>query len=211
MLGEAVYDEILASERRRLHGAYAVALADRPTADGAAGASQLAALAFHAEAANEVALALRASIASARASAATSGFFEAARAYERAIALWDMVPAPDRPEGEDHVELLFETSGAFQTAEDPERGRDVARLAVAAVDPVREPLRSARLEERLAWATYLAGDLASATGLVQRWPIGSMASRRHLKLPGASRVSRPSRSTAGSTDRPRTSPSEPSR
>ena len=168
LLGEAVYDEILASERRRLHGAYAAALADRPTVDGAAGASQLAALAFHAEAANEVALALRASIASARASAATSGFFEAARAYERAIALWDMVPAPDRPEGEDHVELLFETSGAFQTAEDPERGRDVARLAVAAVDPVQEPLRSARLEERLAWATYLAGDLASATGLVQR-------------------------------------------
>ena len=159
-LGEAVYDEILASERRRLHAAFAVALAARPAADGAAGASQLAALAYHATAANDVALALRASIASARASAAASGYFEAARAYEHAIDLWDMVPASERPVGEDHVELLFETSGALQTAEDPDRGREVARLAVEGVDPVQEPFRSARLEERLAWAIYLAGDLA---------------------------------------------------
>jgi DNA-binding CsgD family transcriptional regulator/tetratricopeptide (TPR) repeat protein len=167
LLGEAVYDEILASERRRLHGAYAAALAARQTPAGAAGASHLAALAFHAEAANEVALALQASLAAARANAATSGFFEAAGAYERALALWDAVPAAERPGGEDHVELLFETSGAFLTAEEPERARDVARLAVDAVDPDREPFRSARLEERLAWATYLTGDLARATPLLQ--------------------------------------------
>ena len=167
LLGEAVYDEILASERRRLHGAYAAGLAARATPDGAAGASHLAALAFHAEAAGEIALALRASIAAARASAAASAFFEAASAYERAVGLWDLVPAPDRPPGEDHVELLFETSGAFMTAQEPTRARDVAQLAVAAVDPVGEPLRSARLVERLAWATYLIGDLASGTRLLQ--------------------------------------------
>jgi DNA-binding CsgD family transcriptional regulator len=167
LLGEAVSDEMLASERRRLHGAYAAALADRPPPDGAAGASHLAALAFHATAAGDFALALRSSIASARSSATTSGFFEAARAYERAVELWDMVPATDRPVDADHVELLFETSGAFQTALEPERARDVARLAVAAVDPEHEPLRSARLEERLAWATYTTGDLAGGTAILQ--------------------------------------------
>lgn len=166
LLGEAVYDEILASERRRLHAAYSAALAALPTPDGAAGASHLAALAHHASAANDLPLALQASIAAARASAATSGFFEAARAYERAIALWDSVPEADRPPDEDHVELLFETSGAFQTAQETERAREVARLAAAGVDSDREPLRSARLEERLAWAIYLNGDLAEATRLL---------------------------------------------
>jgi DNA-binding CsgD family transcriptional regulator len=167
LLGEAVYDEILASERRRLHAAFSAALAAQPTPDGAAGASHLAALAHHASAANDLPLALRASIAAARASAATSGFFEAARAYEHAIALWDSVPEAERPSDEDHVELLFETSGAFQTAEEPQRARDVARLAVARVDAAREPLRSARLEERLAWAIYFSGDLAEATRLLE--------------------------------------------
>ena len=52
LLGEAVQDELLASEQRRLHAAYAAALAARPTPDGAAGASHLAALAHHAAAAN---------------------------------------------------------------------------------------------------------------------------------------------------------------
>jgi DNA-binding CsgD family transcriptional regulator/tetratricopeptide (TPR) repeat protein len=162
LLGEAVYDEILASERRRLHAAFSSALAAQRTPDGAAGASHLAALAHHASAANDLPLALRASIAAARASTATSGFFEAARAYERAIALWDSVPESDRPAEEDHVELLFETSGAFHTAGEAERARDAAALASAGVDPADEPLRSARLEERLAWAIYHTGDVAEA-------------------------------------------------
>ena len=97
LLGEAVYDEMLASERRRLHAAFSAALASQSTPEGAAGASHLAALAHHASAANDLPLALRASIAAARASTATSGFFEAARAYERAIALWDSVPEAGRP------------------------------------------------------------------------------------------------------------------
>ena len=168
LLGEAVQDELLASERRRLHAAYAEALAGRPTPEGAAGASQLSALAVHAAAAGQVALALRASIAAARASAATSAHFEAARAYERALALWDVVPAGERPADEDHIELLFETSGALDTAVEPVRAREVARAAVAGVDPTREPLRAARLGERLAWATYISGDLGEATRLLQR-------------------------------------------
>lgn len=162
LLGEAVYDEMLASERRRLHAAFAAALAWQTTPEGAAGASHLAALAHHAAAANDLPLALRASIAAARASTATSGFFEAARAYERAIALWDSVPEADRPADEDHVELLFETSGAFLTASEPERARDAAALAATRVDGGHDPLRSARVQERLAWSIYYTGDVADA-------------------------------------------------
>jgi DNA-binding CsgD family transcriptional regulator/tetratricopeptide (TPR) repeat protein len=160
LLGEAVYDEMLASERRRLHAAFSASLAAQTTPEGAAGASHLAALAHHAAAANDLPLALQASIAAARASTATSGFFEAARAYERAIALWDSVPEADRPATEDHVELLFETSGAFQTAGEADRARDAAALAATGIDPRLEPLRSARVQERLAWSIYHGGDVA---------------------------------------------------
>ena len=162
LLGEAVYDEILASERRRLHAAFAASLASQPTPEGAAGASHLAALAHHASAANDLPLALRASIAAARANTATSGFFEAARAYERAIALWDSVPADARPADEDHVELLYETSGAFSTAGETDRALDAAALAATGVDPAIEPLRSARVRGRLAWCIYNTGDVAEA-------------------------------------------------
>jgi len=167
LLGEAVYDELLASERRRLHGRFAVVLAAREPPDGAAGASHLAALAHHAAAANDLPLALRASIASARASLATSGFHEAARAYERAMALWDSVPEPDHPPGEDHAELLYEAAGAFDWALESERSREAARLAVALVDAAAEPLRAARLEERLAWSIYETNDLAGAISLLR--------------------------------------------
>ncbi|HET9084348.1 MAG TPA: AAA family ATPase [Candidatus Limnocylindrales bacterium] len=183
LLGEVVQDELLASERQRLHGAYARALAGRTTPDGAAGASHLSALAVHAAAAGDSALALRASIAAARASAATSAHFEAARAFERALALWDIVPEADRPADEDHVELLFETSGAFQTAIEPERAREAARAALAGVDRDREPLRAARLEERLAWATYLTGDLSDAIGLMQR--LGDRVERMPPSIEGS--------------------------
>jgi len=105
---------------------------------------------------------LRASIAAARASTATSGFFEAARAYERAIALWESVSEADRPADEDLVELLYETSGAFSTAGEAERALDAAALAAAGVDAGLEPLRAARLQERLAWSTYHAGNVAQA-------------------------------------------------
>ena len=168
LLGEAVQDELLASERRRIHEAYARALAAVPTPAGAAGASHLTSLAIHATAAGDTSLALRASIASARASSAASGYYEAAQSYERALALWDMVPAAARPEDVDHVELLYETSGTLLTATDAMRGREVARAAVAAVDPDREPLRAARLEERLAWAVYLTGDLAEGIAIMER-------------------------------------------
>jgi DNA-binding CsgD family transcriptional regulator/tetratricopeptide (TPR) repeat protein len=167
LLGEAVYDELLASERRRLHGRFAVVLAAREPPDGAAGASHLAALAHHAAAANDLPLALRASIASARASLATSAFHEAARAYERAMALWDSVPESDHPAGEDHVELLYEAAGAFDWALEPDRSREAARLSVALVDVDVEPLRAARLEERLAWSVYETNDLAGAIALLQ--------------------------------------------
>lgn len=167
LLGEAVYDDLLASERRRLHAGFAGALDARGVPDGAAGASHLAALAHHATAAHDLPLALRASIAAAGASSRASAYHEAAKAYERAIELWDAVPAAQRPAGADLVELLYEGSGALMTALEPDRARDMARLAVERLGPAGDPRRRARLDERLGWAVYLAGDLASGTRVLE--------------------------------------------
>jgi DNA-binding CsgD family transcriptional regulator/tetratricopeptide (TPR) repeat protein len=167
LLGEAVSDGLLATERRRISAAYVWALEERDVPDGAAGASHLAALAHHATAAHDLPKALPAWIAAARASFRASAFPEAARAYERAAELWEAVPEADRPGDEHFPELLYEASDALLTADEPIRASDLARLAVEQVDPDREPLRSARLEERLAWAVYVAGDLAQGTRLLE--------------------------------------------
>jgi len=48
LLQEAVYDDLLPTERRRYHATYAAAIGERPVPDGAAGDGQLAALAHQA-------------------------------------------------------------------------------------------------------------------------------------------------------------------
>jgi predicted ATPase len=97
LLAEAVYDDLLPSERRRLHAAYASVLESMAVPSGAEGASHLAALAYHSTAAQDQRLALRSWVRAARAAADTHAFGEAGRALEHAIELWDAVRADDRP------------------------------------------------------------------------------------------------------------------
>ena len=157
LLAEAVYDDLLPSERRRLHAAYAAVLDARPVPDGAEGASLLAALAHHATAAHEPVRALRAWIAAARAASESYAFSESVRAFERAIELWDAVPADDRPSDVDPVLLYHEASLSAMVGSQPERSLELAREAVRLVDPVREPERWAAANERLARASWVSG------------------------------------------------------
>src|SRR5262249_12099102 len=106
LVQEAVYDDILPSDRRRLHAAYAPTLAARPRGSGAAAASRLAELAHHWSAAQEPARALLAAIDAADASRAAFAFAEAAGLYERATELWDVVSPADRPDGRDLAGLF---------------------------------------------------------------------------------------------------------
>jgi DNA-binding CsgD family transcriptional regulator len=164
LLAEVVYDDLLPSERRRLHAAYAAALDARPVPEGADAASHLAALAHHATAAHETTRALRAWVGAARAAAAAYAFTESLRAYERAIELWDAVPADDRPEGVDAAELYFEASMAAGVSGRVDRGPEFARMAVSLIDRQREPDRWVLANERLARASWGSG--ATTDGLV---------------------------------------------
>ena len=94
----------------------------------------LSALAIHATAAGEVALALRASIAAARASRCDVGLFEAARAYERALACGrrrrQSTARPTRT-----MSSSCSRPRARPDGDGAGRAREAARAAVAGVDP----------------------------------------------------------------------------
>ncbi len=157
LLAEVVYDDLLPSERRRLHAAYAAALDARPVPDGAEGASLLAAIAHHATAAHEPVRALRAWIAAARAAAEAYAFAESVRSFEHAIELWDVVPPDDRPSGIDASTLHHEASLGALIIGRLDLAVELGRVAVRLIDPVREPERWAASNERRARALWVGG------------------------------------------------------
>ncbi|HYU49902.1 MAG TPA: AAA family ATPase, partial [Candidatus Limnocylindria bacterium] len=130
LLQEAVYEDLLPTERRRHHATYAEALRERPAPDGAAGAGHLAALAHHASASHDLAAALAAWIAAGRASASAYAFATAARDLERALDLWDAVPTDDRPAEVDQVQVFHELALARMHAGEMNGAVDAARRAV---------------------------------------------------------------------------------
>jgi DNA-binding CsgD family transcriptional regulator/tetratricopeptide (TPR) repeat protein len=162
LVQEAVADELLPADRRRYHARYASLLAALPVESGAAGASQLAAMAVHATAAHDLSLALRAWIQAADASLDVYAVAEAAHAFERAMELWDAVPADDRPHGVDFTDVCYRASLAFIGSGELVRARDVIALAVERVDPKADPVRAAVLRERYARTLWLTGDLQTA-------------------------------------------------
>ncbi|MBA2381099.1 MAG: hypothetical protein H0V73_03225, partial [Chloroflexi bacterium] len=158
LLQEAVYDDLLPNDRRRLHAAFAAALAARPAPAGARAAVHHAALAHHASAAHETDRALAGWLSAARASMETYAAAEAAHAYDRALDLWDVVDPGRRPTGVDLPGILHEAAAARLLTGDFATARDLAERAVAQFDPVPDPLRAAVLRARLARVSWTQGD-----------------------------------------------------
>ena len=102
LLAEAVHDDLLPGERRRLHESFLAAL----TRPGASGAAREVAL--HAEAAGDRATAFTASLSAGHDAVRVSGHDEAAGHYGRALALIDAAP-----DGFDVVDLLVDTVEAL--------------------------------------------------------------------------------------------------
>ena len=166
LVQEAAYDQLLPSERRVLHGAYARALEARPAGAGAAQANRLVELAHHWAAAQESTLALHAALGAADASQTVYAYAEAAREYERATELWDVVPAPDRPSDRDLADIFDSAASAAIVIGDAARAVSLARKAIelvdAAPDASAHPERRARAREQLGFAAWLAGDTATS-------------------------------------------------
>ena len=69
---------------------------------------------------------------------------EAAEAYDRALDMWDAVPADDRPAGVDVVQLMYEVSQALLGSGQLAR-RDRSPARRSSVRRCRRPVRAALL------------------------------------------------------------------
>jgi DNA-binding CsgD family transcriptional regulator len=160
LLAEAVYGELLAGERVRLHTALATALEAGLEAGGPP-ASRAARLAHHWTAAGDQPRALAASVQAAAAAEQVHAFAEAQLQLERVLALWDRVPDAEQRVGMDRVVVLTRCVYAAYVAGDAARGAELARQAIALVERARQPARAGLLHEQLARCLRMLGDPAA--------------------------------------------------
>jgi ATP/maltotriose-dependent transcriptional regulator MalT len=149
LVAEAVYSELLPSERVRLHTALAGAL-EAGIEKGSPPASRAAWLAYHWAAAGDQPRALAASMQAAAAAEQVHAFAEAQLQLERVLALWDQVPDTQERAGMDRVELLVRCGEATHAAGDNGRAAELLRQALPLVDEARHPQRAGLLHEQLA-------------------------------------------------------------
>lgn len=171
LVEEAAYDGLLPSERRVLHAAYARAIEGRPAGAGVSAATRLVEIAHHWRAAQDPARALRASIAAGDASRTVYAYAEAGRQYERAIELWDLVLAEDRPSDRDLADLFDAASATATLVGDASHAVDLAQRAIELIDAASGSAddrgRRARARERFGYASWLAGDTATSIRLLE--------------------------------------------
>jgi DNA-binding CsgD family transcriptional regulator/tetratricopeptide (TPR) repeat protein len=166
LLQEVIYAELFAGQRQRLHAAFGRALAARGEVGGVpVDASELA---YHWAEARDAERAVPALIAAGRAAEEVYAFAEARRHYERALSLWDRLPAsvqtvPDRVTVMQRAAETAVLSGAYSRA--IELGRAAIDRERAAPDS--SLARQGSLQERLRWYLWEAGDRVAAASAVE--------------------------------------------
>jgi DNA-binding CsgD family transcriptional regulator len=157
LVQEAVYGDLLPGERTRLHASYAATLAARARPEGCEQASAAAELAHHWYAAHDLERALPAAVTAGLAAEKVYAYAEAQRQFERALELWDQVPAAHAGLGLDRVGLLGRAARAAFRVANSDRSVALLRTALKEVDPEAEPLRAGVLTARLAHVLRQSG------------------------------------------------------
>ncbi len=150
LVQEAVYGDLLPGERSRLHAAYATTLAARPEPERCEQASTAAELAHHWYAAHNLERALPAAVTAGLAAQKAYAYAEAQRQFERALELWDQVPAAHASLGVDRIDLLGRAAEAAYRVGNSDRAIALLRTALKELDAEAEPLRAGVLTARLA-------------------------------------------------------------
>jgi DNA-binding CsgD family transcriptional regulator len=158
LMQEVVYEDLLPSERVRLHAACARAI--EATGSATSDPIQASELAYHWHAANQPELALRASIHAGQVAAAAGAQKEAAVQFERALALLDEVPDAPSDLPFDRVELLERAASNGEHV--PERSVAHIRTALTLVPADEDPTRAGVLHAALGRYLWLSGDGAGA-------------------------------------------------
>ncbi|WP_126642235.1 helix-turn-helix transcriptional regulator [Embleya hyalina] len=146
LVGEAALGDLLPGERTRMYAAFARAQ------DALVERGELSPHRDHVErrarywtAAGRPAEALPASLTAAVAAADRYAFGEARELYERAIAMWDMVPDPEGSTGTTLAQVLDGAIVAARYDNSGDRELALLRHALDLVDEERDPLRAALL------------------------------------------------------------------
>jgi DNA-binding NarL/FixJ family response regulator len=143
LVREAIYGDLLPAERSRMHGRIAEAL------DRYNGADTAAERARHWSLAHDSSRALLASIEAGMAADRIFGYGEALAHFERAIELWGREPPPPGSASLDLISLLARAAQAARWMGDSARAVELCQRALDAFDHPSDPLRAARLYERL--------------------------------------------------------------
>jgi DNA-binding CsgD family transcriptional regulator len=162
LIGEAAAETVLPGERRRLHVAIATALDAKPWPAGPERAVHLAEIAHHWSEAREPERAFAASLAAGDGAFESHAYAASQRQLERAIELWDLVPAAREAAAIDRIELLRRTARSAQLAGDYPRARAHLREAIESLDPATERSLLGALHERLGRAYWTDSMMADA-------------------------------------------------
>ncbi|HZM73247.1 MAG TPA: AAA family ATPase [Candidatus Polarisedimenticolia bacterium] len=160
LLQEFIADELFPTERTAMHAAFAGALETR--LDKGDGSVVAADLARHWDASGDAAKALVATIAAAQEADLVFAFSDATRHWERALELWAVVAADERPTSTDEPELRHRAAEAAVLSGEYRRALEHGRAAAALVKAADDPERAAFLNEKLRWYAWEAGDRAAA-------------------------------------------------
>jgi predicted ATPase len=159
LLREAVYSDLVASQRAPLHAALATALTAQPGLAGTPTGSA-AEIAHHWHAAGEIEAALAASVEAGAEAERVYAIQEARRQYQRVLELWDRVAEPERITGLPRSALLVRAADSYWLAGDETRA--VAELTKAALELGEETFFAFNALEARGRYELVRGDLDAA-------------------------------------------------
>jgi DNA-binding CsgD family transcriptional regulator/tetratricopeptide (TPR) repeat protein len=162
LMQEAAYEDLLPGERRRLHRAFAEAVAARPVGAGADAAAHWAELAYHWSATRDDARALDSSVRAAIAAVEAYAFGDALRHFETAIDLWSGVDEPETVARVTLASLLDQASTIASLDGQTRRGAALREAAIAELGPDADPAIRALWLERLGRQRWLSPDTPGA-------------------------------------------------
>ena len=168
LLREAVYDEVLPTDRLVLHRRIATCLAGRPELGDPTPSTASADLARHWLAAGALSEAFLALLQAGRLAASVAAWAEARWALEESLGLWDRVPDAALAAGRPRSSVFEEASLSAWYEGASRRALELNRAAQAEPDVQADRLRLARLIVSEAWYHNDIGDAAAYRKAAER-------------------------------------------
>jgi DNA-binding CsgD family transcriptional regulator len=148
LIREALYGDLLPSERSRLHARIAELLAD-PARQAVPGAA--AELAYHCLASHDIAGAFAASVRAGQEAERLAAPAEAHQHYDGALSLWDRVSEPERLAGQGRGELALRSATCAASSGDVPRAVQQLKRTRGFLSERSDPVLASRVHERLAY------------------------------------------------------------